>query len=75
MGGGQFLDFVAGDTTVMRETTYSTWGSPHWENPWRAYMRGGLYTWNNTSVKEKVGLFAGGLYAEKYGIVLKIWGH
>ena len=28
---------------------------------WRAYARG-AYRWNNTSVKEKVGLSAGGLY-------------
>ena len=27
----------------------------------------GAYTWSNTSVKEKMGLYVGGLYAEKYG--------
>ena len=27
------------------------------------FIWGGAYTWSNTSVKEKVGLFAGGLYS------------
>ena len=44
-----------------------------------AYMRG-AYMWSNISVKDKLGLFAGGLYvwggggAEKYGISITFKG-